>query len=60
MKAKKFPKVIYIKRENADDPENEYLGTFEDMNSAAEDEPTAVAVYELKQVLRLKKEVVQC
>ncbi len=59
MASKKFPATIYLKRENEGQGEDEYLGVFEDMESPVEDEKTYVAVYTLKQVLALKKKVVE-
>lgn len=56
---KKFPKTLYITRENEGEGDDEYLQPREKLNEAAElDKKKHVAVYELKEVVVLTTAVV--
>lgn len=55
---KKFPKTLYITRENEDRSDDEYLQPREALDDAAEiGVERRVAVYELKEVVILTTEV---
>lgn len=55
---KKFPKVLYVTRENEGEGEDEYLQPREVLDDAAElGAERRVAVYELKEVVVLTTEI---